>query len=235
MLETVEKNSGAGDASPLELKKAFFADFVKMQAELPKISVNKKVTMNSGNASYKYADLANVLNNVRPLLTKHNMFISQEVLNSKTGSQCAIRTILGHTSGYERVSEYSIPLAILAGKYKNPIKEAGSAITYGRRYTLLAMLGISPEGDDNDARGFRPPKNTPPQPKTYSEKEILEASVKKIQGEGKVDPAFKAKIVGLLKNNNNKESFLEICKVIENKSDHSDIIDQEIDKINLDE
>src|SRR4030095_10791300 len=41
----------------------------------------------------------------------------------------------------------------------NPAQAVGSALTYARRYSLLAILGLAPE-DDDDAESTAPPRGT---------------------------------------------------------------------------
>ena len=93
----------------------------------------------------KYAPLNDVLNLVRPVLAKHGLSIVQAPAGD--GEHIIIFTTLVHSSG--EWIEFQ-PLTLKADK-ATP-QGAGSAITYGRRYALSAVLGISSE-DDDDGNG----------------------------------------------------------------------------------
>ena len=53
-----------------------------------------------------------------------------------------MRTILSHSSGEYLEDTFAVRLQ------KNDPQSIGSAITYFRRYALMAVLGIAPEDDD---------------------------------------------------------------------------------------
>lgn len=90
----------------------------------------------------KYADLAAVREACRPL-SKHGIAHLQPT--SADGSRVTVTTMLMHSSGEWIAQE----LTLTAGQ-ANP-QAVGSAITYGRRYGLSAMVGIAPEDDDGEA------------------------------------------------------------------------------------
>lgn len=90
----------------------------------------------------KYAPLNEILNDVRPLLSKYGLSVLQ--MPSGDGDNLVITTLLMHSSG-EWIE--SCPLKMKPAK--NDPQGIGSAITYGRRYTLAAVLGISSEDDDD--------------------------------------------------------------------------------------
>jgi hypothetical protein len=116
----------------------FATAFVKAQAEMQ--DVTKGRTANTGTYSYSYADLADVLSDSRPILTKHGLALSQAVVTN--GRDVEVWTTILHTSGQYRTDG---PLAFNGGS--NP-QQAGSAITYARRYSALASLGLASEDDD---------------------------------------------------------------------------------------
>lgn len=90
----------------------------------------------------KYAPLSDILNLVRPLLSKHGLSIVQ--MPSGDGENITVATLLLHESG-EWIE--ACPLTLRADK--TTAQGAGSAITYGRRYAMSALLGISSEDDDD--------------------------------------------------------------------------------------
>ncbi len=103
---------------------------------------NPKNTADNPFYDSKYAPLQDVLNEVRPLLSKHGLSVIQSP--SGDGQSVSITTLLLHESG--EWIEFD-PLVLKAQKITP--QGAGSAITYGRRYALSAILGISSEDDDD--------------------------------------------------------------------------------------
>lgn len=99
----------------------------------------------SANPFFKstYADLASVWDACRKQLSDNGLSIIQCPEEAENG--IAIETMLLHSSGQWKSGRYVIPVA------KNDAQAMGSAITYGRRYALAAMVGIAPEDDDGNA------------------------------------------------------------------------------------
>jgi hypothetical protein len=127
-------------------EKALNAALAKAQGEFPAIAKSKTATVRmkaGGTYTYTYADLADILAAVRPVLAKHGLALIQRLENS--GGQPSIRTELRHTEG--AVIAASFPI----GSTNGTPQELGSLLTYLRRYALTAMLGIAAE-DDNDAQ-----------------------------------------------------------------------------------
>ena len=114
--------------------------------ELDELARDKtaKVPMKTGGSyTYKYTDLGSVLGYVRPVLAKHDLAVMQPVTSENRA--VSVQTIILHKSGQCR--EFP-PLVMPAG---GTPQEVGSAITYARRYSLLAALGLATEDDDGKA------------------------------------------------------------------------------------
>ena len=103
---------------------------------------SKSATVDTGKFSYDYCPLPDLIDSLRPLLAKHNLAVVQ--MPAGDGKEVTVTTMIVHSSG-----EYiqSPPLTLQSEK-PGP-QGAGSAITYGRRYSLAAMLGIASEEDDD--------------------------------------------------------------------------------------
>jgi len=95
----------------------------------------------------KYADLDACWEVCRTPLSKNGLAIAQ--FATSNGNTVTVTTMLMHSSGESIKSDLS-----LTAKDSTP-QSIGSAITYGRRYGLSAMVGISPE-DDDDANTAQP-------------------------------------------------------------------------------
>lgn len=97
----------------------------------------------------KYTDLATAVNHCRPILAEHGLAIIQTFDGPPEAP--VIVTRLLHTSG-----EY-IEGRLAMKPVKADPQSIGSLLTYGRRYSYLAMVGIAPEDDDaNSAMPVKP-------------------------------------------------------------------------------
>lgn len=116
----------------------------KAQAEFKPILKNKEVSMmlkNGGSRKYSYAELDSILDTVRPSLAKYQICFhqSEQYLDGKH----FLFTQLSHESGQ------------WFGSYKalnprdNDDQSYGSSMSYQRRYSAIAILGIHPEDDDD--------------------------------------------------------------------------------------
>lgn len=119
----------------------------------------------------KYAPLNDILNLVRPLLTRNGILMTQNIGTDDEGRPY-VQTILIHESGeHLETDKLTVKLD------KNSVQGVGSAITYIRRYQLSAMLGISSE-DDDDANQVSPQPTSKPngksEPKTKTRPPKLE-------------------------------------------------------------
>ena len=93
----------------------------------------------------KYADYPAIMEVLQPLFTKHGILWMQPVLQGETPGTVILRNIIYHATSCETMSfDTEIPIG------NNPTPQAfGSAITYGRRYTLSAILNLVVDVDDD--------------------------------------------------------------------------------------
>jgi hypothetical protein len=92
----------------------------------------------------KYADLSNCIEAVIGALNDNGIGLMQRTYDCPTG--VLVETIFVHESG--EVMECGM-LHVPAAK-QDP-QGYGSALTYARRYSLLAATGLAPEDDDGNA------------------------------------------------------------------------------------
>ena len=103
----------------------------------------KTRTVNAGKYSYAYAELDSIIDHVRPVLAKNGLAVIQRI--NTTAEAVTLITDLVHESGQLIDSTHPLPKGCAA-------QEFGSYLTYARRYSLCAILGIAAESDD-DAQG----------------------------------------------------------------------------------
>lgn len=117
------------------------------QAEMP--NAPKQTKGQVGNAVRYYSDLATVTDVVRPILAKHQLAYVQLPAGGGNGT-VSVATRLVHESGEWIEATLSMPTG------GNGAQGVGSAITYARRYSLMAVLGLAPEDDDGAAASTPP-------------------------------------------------------------------------------
>src|SRR5579872_4342960 len=90
-----------------------------------------------------YADLGSIWDAARPVLSKYGLCIMQTTEISPEGSRIIMVTTLAHTSG-QWMKSY-LPL----NPSKNDSQGIGAALTYLRRYSLSAIVGVVCDDDDD--------------------------------------------------------------------------------------
>lgn len=145
-----------------------FAALATAQAEI------ENAAKNATNPHFrsKYADLAEVLNTVRPVFAKHGLSLVQST--GFDGSLVSVTTLVAHkTGGYITSVASCVPA-------KTDAQGVGSSTTYLRRYSLAAMTGVAQEDDDGQsaAHGGKPRQR--PQPATQTAQTIAAAQVSEL-------------------------------------------------------
>lgn len=118
-----------------------------------------KSATNPAFGGFNYVPLDAIMTEILPQLTAQKLAVSQFVTN--IGGQSAIRTILLHASGQflEDVAPLLLP--------RNDPQGQGSAITYARRYGVMAVLGLVADKDDDGNAATQSYNRT----ETYSEEQ----------------------------------------------------------------
>lgn len=105
----------------------------------------------------RYADLSACVEAVVDALNANGIALLQQTRDSDTG--VTVETVFLHESGEQWASG---PLHVPASK--QDAQGYGSALTYARRYSLMAACGIAPEDDDGNAASKQKQKVQPIQP-----------------------------------------------------------------------
>jgi len=144
------------------------AALVKAQAVMDGAKKDAEAVV-TGTTKRTYADLASVWDAVRKPLTDNGLCVVQ--FPRTVGNGVEIETTLLHGATGQFMSDV---LWVPCGK--NDAQGLGSAITYGRRYALMAVVGVCPVDDDGAAAtqgvagsaggggDFRPPGPRRPMP-----------------------------------------------------------------------
>lgn len=120
--------------------KALSQALVKAQAAMSHAAKDAK------NPHFKsaYSSLASVIDAVRPALSANGLAFVQKLHTADSG--ISVETVLIHESG----EELSCGILFIPAT-KQDAQGFGSAISYGKRYSLQAALGIASDDDDGQA------------------------------------------------------------------------------------
>lgn len=91
----------------------------------------------------RYASLNSIMDACRQALIKNNVLLTQYPIPAENGHLALVSKLIHADTGQYQASICIIPLQ------KNDAQVLGSAFTYGRRYALSSMLGITAEEDDD--------------------------------------------------------------------------------------
>ena len=125
----------------------------------------------SSNPHFKsrYADLAACVEAVVDALNNNGIALTQRVSPSDNG--VIVETVFIHESGeIINCGQLHVPAT------KHDAQGYGSALTYARRYSLMAACGIAPEDDDGNAASKRPSAPAVPTPDITDHLAAIDAS-----------------------------------------------------------
>ncbi len=122
-----------------------------------------------------YADLTAVWGACRGALVKQELAVIQVADIAEDGSVSLITT-LAHSSGEWISGAYPIR------PVKDDPQSMGSATTYARRYSLAALVGVAPKGEDDDGNAASANNNTdaPEREKYETEADAWGGPLKKV-------------------------------------------------------
>jgi hypothetical protein len=138
LLELKKPTAGTTPSRSVELKELFTA-LAKAQMDIEVAGLHNE------NPFFKsrYADLATVVRASRPHLTKNGLSVIQQIMPNDDG-QLILHTILAHSSGQWIETRMRVIPA------KNDVQTLGSTLTYLRRYSYAALVGVVAGTDDDD-------------------------------------------------------------------------------------
>lgn len=137
--------------SAARAKAAFDAALSLMQPHLPVVDRRGKITIKEKGTetvrqSTPYALFEDINKAVGPILAAHGFAIS---FRTSAEAKVKVTAILSHREGHRE--ETSLELMHDSTGSKNSVQAIGSSVSYGKRYTMCALLNITTQGDDDDA------------------------------------------------------------------------------------
>lgn len=130
--------------------KNIYTALTQAQAEMPAVKMNSQNPF----LKNKYADLGAVIETSRPILAKYNLAVVQIPVSD--GDKIGVNTMLIHNSG--EYIEDTIFLPVTDSKGLSPAQGAGVVISYLRRYSWSAMLGLYADEDTDGGHTGTQPK-----------------------------------------------------------------------------
>jgi ERF superfamily len=148
----------AKDIRQVTAREAWYEAMAQFQQTCPAILKSKtaKIVTARGSYSYSYATLEEILGVVQPLLGQLGLSVSWRQKHDPHAVEASC--VVAHKLGHQEESGF-IAMPYGTDGRMNPAQAVGSALTYARRYSLLAILGLAPE-DDDDAEGTAPESPT---------------------------------------------------------------------------
>lgn len=119
--------------------------------------IGKSREVNAGPYKYKYAELAHIVDVIRPTLREHGLSFAFD--SEGDASAIIVICILRHVAGHSTRTRF--PAKIDPSSKMNDTQKVASAITYARRYALVLALGLT-IGEDDDGR-TPPPEHPQPE------------------------------------------------------------------------
>lgn len=158
----------------------------------------------------KYADLEEIVKASRPYLAKNGLAVIQQIMANEDGTS-VLNTILSHSSGQWIESRMRII------SQKADIQSVGSAITYVRRYSYAAMVGVVAGGEDDDGETVMAPQRqlyargtaeTPYKPREQSMETITKEQLEELEDL----LAFRPDLAEMMLNHWKIQSFADMPK-----------------------
>jgi len=121
----------------------------RLQPKLPTINKRGRIQLNKGSV-IKYARYDDIHKAVMPLLNGEGFAVSFDTEDA--GAKTKVTCTLSHSAGHAEKSSITLPSMDTSGA-KGQVQQAGSVVSYGKRYTLCQILNILTEDQDDDGTG----------------------------------------------------------------------------------
>jgi hypothetical protein len=134
-------------------RSAYYAALSEMQPKLPVVERRGLISVpaKDGKTGHEtpYALWEDINEAIRPLLSEHGFALSFRI--KKDADRVEVTGVLSHRGGHADETTLSLPMDATGSK--NNVQAIGSSVSYGKRYTAMALLNITSRGeDDNGAK-----------------------------------------------------------------------------------
>jgi hypothetical protein len=124
-----------------------YTRLIAAQTDFKNIRQGNTASAFGSGRGYAYADISDVLEVVRPILSSHGLAVIQKTTTES--ERVGIETVLYSPEG-ESISS-GLFYVSTAGLTQKGAQAYGSALTYARRYSLVSFLGLAYGDKDDDA------------------------------------------------------------------------------------
>lgn len=148
----------AKDVREVQAKEAWYEAMAEFQRKCPAIKKTKEAriaTRSGPGYAYRYAPLDEIMSVIQPVMGPLGLSVSwrSRVEPTQVVVSCRVSHTLGH---HEESGEIAMPIVQGDGTGATPPQRVGIAATYAKRYSLLGIIGLAPEDDDDAAQ---PPRS----------------------------------------------------------------------------
>lgn len=151
-IETMERLVALAEhVREVQARAAWYSAMAEFQRRCPAIKKTAEATIQGRTGrmgySYKFAPLDEILSTIQPVLGPLGLSVSwrSRVELKQVVVSCRISHTLGH---HEESGEIAMP--VMEGESgANAAQRVGIAATYAKRYSLLGIIGMAPEDDDD--------------------------------------------------------------------------------------
>jgi len=134
-----------------EAQRSFVTALHEFQRRCPPITRNRTAdvaTRQGGSFRYRYADLDQVVETIAPILREVGLSYAWD--SRVEGDRLSVTCTLRHIEGHSVESSFVCPTESRAGM--SEAQKYGAALSYGKRQSLVAVLGLSASDPDTDGR-----------------------------------------------------------------------------------
>lgn len=124
-------------------------EIAELYAALSKFHSKLTIVPKETDGRFPFASLPDVVRHITPILAENHLEYTQEFIPGNDGHNILRTTLVHHKSKQWIESCFLLPHPQLLGG-TNMNHSIGGSITYFRRYTLCALLGIVSDNEDND-------------------------------------------------------------------------------------
>ncbi len=132
---------------------SYMAALARLQATLPQIAKSGTILDRDGTLRNKYAKLEDIDVVIRPLCAAEGFSFSFDSAEGPKGTVYSCK--MSHQDGHAETKTLSLPLD--SGPGRGPVQNAGSSLSYAKRYLLGMHLHLVTREEDNDGNGAREP------------------------------------------------------------------------------
>lgn len=153
-----------------------YAALAAFQADLPRVT--KSAEADAGKYKYSYTPLEKLVEAVFPKLAAVGIAFTAVPHLREADGAFVLRAKLVHESGETISGDYPL------GNAGAPAQAIGSVVSYARRYALLSLTGVAPEGEDDDgSKGAEAAGTTAPPSRASKPKSAAASTVDSVRAE----------------------------------------------------